>query len=381
MLDNVQRLFLLLVCAAVLPGCRAPAPQRERLADLANPQLLSAADISIAWQNQLPLKPEVTRRTWFSERLLTPAEEMKRLTILGDRLYALSDRNYLVSLNRHSGQLVFSRNMAPASFTVKGMDLHGNEIVSVIANRLVEIDPEFGTEKRASEVPYGIVGTAARNTGFFYLSGTDRRMHVMRADDKLRLFEVVASDNSMITSIIAADDFVVFGTDSGKVVAMTPDKPKQLWEFKAADAIAGQIVRHDGAIFAASKDTNIYKLDGSTGELLWKYPAGAILSVEPVVTQGVVYQHAGDKGLAAVDAADGRLLWQLEGGIDLLAVSSGKAYCITEDSQMAVMDNVTGRHVHTINLAGVSVYATNLVDSNIYVSDAAGLVACLKPLK
>jgi hypothetical protein len=75
------------------------------------------------------------------------------------------------------------------------------------------------------------------------------------------------------------------------------------------------------------------------------------------------------------------LIWQADLGLDLLAEADGKAYILTSDRKMVVMENQTGKQLHAVNFAGVSVYATNLTDSSIYVSDDAGLVACLRPVK
>jgi outer membrane protein assembly factor BamB len=382
MIKNVQRWILLSVVLG-LAGCAGTGGVKSETSEyLIDPQLLSAAGMEEVWHNQLPLKPAKTKKSFgIFKRETAPAEELKRLVVLGNRVYALSDQNYFMSLNRNTGNLVFSKNIAPASFAVRGMDLYGNEIVSVIANRLVEIDPEFGTEKKVSELPYGVVGTAARNSNFFYIAGTDNHLHVMRAYDKLPLFQVGADDDSTITAINAGDDYVVFGTSSGLIEAMEPDQKKRLWRFQAGAAVAGDIVRHKGAIYFASRDTNVYKLDGATGQLEWKYPAGAILEVEPLVTDNVVYQYAGRHGLAGIGVESGEMIWQVDKGVDLLAESNGKAYVITEDGKMVVMDNRTGRRLHAVNFAGVGVYATNVQDSKIYVGGDEGLVACIKPVE
>ncbi len=364
-----------------MAGCGGTAGVKSETSKyLIDPQLLSAAGMEEVWHNQLPMKPATMKKSWWIfNRQTAPAEDLKRLYVLGNRVYALSDRNYFMSLNRNAGNLIFSRNLAPANFAVRGMDLYGNEIVSVIANQIVEIDPELGSEKKVSELPYGVVGKAARNSNYFYIAGTDNYLHVMQAQDKLPLFQVRADDDSTITTINAADDFVVFGTNSGLIQAMEPGQRKGLWNFKAGAAVAGNIVRHNNSIYFASEDTNIYKLNGTTGELVWKYQAGAILEVEPLVTDNAVYQYAGDKGLAAVGIESGQLIWQVDTGVDLLSESTGKAHVITDEGKMVVMDNRTGKRVETVNFAGVGVYATNMQDSKIYVAGNDGLVACIKP--
>ena len=63
------------------------------------PKLLETANLKILWENKLPMKG---------------SESLERLFILGNRIYALSDRNYMVCLNREKGNVIFSRSVADA---------------------------------------------------------------------------------------------------------------------------------------------------------------------------------------------------------------------------------------------------------------------------
>ena len=67
------------------------------------------------------------------------------------------------------------------------------------------------------------------------------------------------------------------------------------------DKITAAIVKDNNDLYAASWDTNLYKLRASTGRLLWKYQLGGILKKSPRVTQTAVYQSAADRGVTAVD--------------------------------------------------------------------------------
>jgi outer membrane protein assembly factor BamB len=209
----------------------------------------------------------------------------------------------------------------------------------------------------------------------------DRRVHALRADDKVRLFRVSAENDSAVVSIVADENFVVFATDGGNVVSFTADGPKQLWQFYAAEAVVGPIVRDESSLFVASKDTNIYQLDIRTGRLIWKYRTAAVLDRGPVVTGSVVYQYIRDKGLAAIDKKSGRSLWQLAKGVDLLTEAGGKAYVITDGRMLVVMDNKKGRKLYSVNFAGVSRYTANTGDSKIYIANEDGRVACIKPIE
>ena len=331
---------------------------------LVSPELLGAGKLKMLWENKLPMKS---------------SESLDRLFILGNRIYALSDRNYMVCLNREKGSVIFSRSFAEPGLPVVGLQLYKDELFSIIGNKLTEISLEFGTEQNVTPLHFGIACPAARNSSYFYVAAVDKRVHALRSDDKVKLFEVAAENDSPITSIIADENFVIFATDAGNVISITPDRPKRLWQFDAAGGIAKPIVRDEKAIFAASRDTNIYKLDIHTGKLLWKYQTAAMLQKGPQLTKETLYQYAHGEGMTAIEKETGKFLWQLAEGLDLLAEDKGKAYVITNNSELIVMDNKKAKQLYSINFAPVSRYASNLMDSNIYIADTTGRIACLIP--
>lgn len=334
---------------------------------LVSPELLEHAKLKILWQDQLPIKK---------------GENLERLFIVGNRIYALSDQNYMVSLDRVKGKVIFSRPIAAAGLPVVGLELYQDKLISVIGNRLVEIDPETGIENRAKYMEFGIVCPAARNSSYFYVSGADRRLHTLHADNRVQVFEVAAENDSMITSIIADEAFVVFGTDAGNVISITPDRPKRLWQFDAADAIAGPIVRDGMSLFFANKDTNVYRVDmvePMWAKLVWKHQVPGVLQMPPRVTPEVVYQYTGSGGLTAINKQSSKFMWRLPEGVDLSMEARGKAYVITNARTLVVMDNTTGKLLYSVNFAAVSRFAANTTDSRIYIADERGRLACLEP--
>jgi outer membrane protein assembly factor BamB len=359
------RLVLLVsffVFCAVLESTAMEGSSRH----LVSRELLKQAELEILWETKLPIKR---------------GESLERLFILGNRIYGLSDQNFMVSLNRETGNVIFSRSIAEVGFPVVGLGLYKDELFSVAGNKLVEINPESGTERSAKRLGFGVTCPAARNSSYFYVGGTDRRMHVLRSEDKVQVFEVAAESDSMITSIVADENSVVFATDDGNVISITPDKSKRLWQFDAAGGIAWPIVRDGESLFAASGDTNVYRLNARTGKFVWKYQTGAKLEKGPQVTQGVVYQYVRDEGLVAIDKESHERIWQLAEGVDLLAEADGKAYVITKVGTLVVMDNKKAKQLCSVDFAGVSRYASNVADSRIYIADKSGRIACLQPIK
>jgi hypothetical protein len=360
--------FILSVCILVLCNSTKSISSESNSWWLVSPELLKHARLEIVWQTQP----------------LVGNERLKDMHILGNRIYALSNRNYIVSLYREKGSVIFERPFAPLGFRIVGLELYNDELFSIVGSTLVEVNPEFGTERSSKSLEFGIVCPAARNSSYFYVSGIDGRIHTLRADDKVQVFEVAADNDSMITSIIADDNFVIFGTEGGNVVSITPDGPQKLWQFDAADSIAGRIVRDGNSLFFASKDTNVYRVDivdTSKSEFVWKYQTEAILDESPRVTAEVVYQHVRYKGLDAINRQNGKLMWEVPGGVDLLAETAGKAYVITNKGRLVVMDNKKAKRLYSMNFAGISKYTANTADSKIYIANEAGRIACLRPIE
>lgn len=349
-------------------GLEVPPPPAPRgSGTLLSPILLDHANLKSVWELTLPLKK---------------GEKFVALTLLGDRLYLRSDQNYLWSLDRATGKVVFSRSLAPAGIPVLGLTPYENSLLSVIGNRFVELDLGSGQEQRVSDLELSIVAPPVRNGEFLYIGAADRRLHVFRIKDLVRVFRVTADDDSLVTTVVADDSLVAFGTDAGDLVGMTPDAPKKLWSFKVPGAVAGPVIRDGNSFYFASSDTNVYRVDvdGGNAVLAWKHQTEAVLDRPPRVTKDFVYQYAVGRGLTALAKQTGKVAWSLREGTDLLAEVGTRAYVITKDRTLTVMDNAAGRKLFAANFAPVTDHAANTVDARIYLTDDTGRAICLEPI-
>ncbi|MFC1633716.1 PQQ-binding-like beta-propeller repeat protein [Planctomycetota bacterium] len=359
--------FMSLLALCALQNSFAVESSSRRLI---SSELLKHANLKVFWENELPIKD---------------TESVKQMLILGNRVYVVSDKDYIISLNRENGKIVFAKTFKPAGLLAGGFKLYQDELVYVSGSRLIQIDAELGTERTSTDLGFGVTCPAARNSSFFYVAGADNRLHILREDDKVQIFEVSADNDSMITSVLADEAFVIFATATGNIICMNPHNSTRFWQFDAFDAIAGPIVRDWASLFFASKDTNVYRVDmvGPMGQqqLIWKYQTAAILDQAPRVTQQVVYQPVRGKGVTAIDKETGAFMWSVPGGVDLLAEHRNRAYVMTKTGTLTVMDNAKARKLYSVNFAGVSQYAANIADEKIYVSDKRGRMACLQPLE
>lgn len=342
-----------------------PMPAADDSRWLVSRSKLDPTDLKIVWQFNLPLAEN---------------ETLDQLRVFGNRLYALSSRNYLSCLNRADGNVMFSSVVAPPGLPLNGLEFHEGELLTIVGSKLIEISADAGTEQTSTHITSGVTCPVVRNDSFFYVAGGDKRLHALRADNKVQLFEVAAESDSVITSVLADKEFVIFATEKGNVICISPDKPVKLWHFNAPGAIAG-IVRDSNSLYIACRDTNIYRLDLTSGKLQWKYQTQAILDAAPQTGDKVIYQRIPDVGLIALEKQTQKLLWSLDGGLGLLAESGDKAFVITERGVLVAMNNVKAKELYSVDIGKPVKYAANTADSKIYIADAQGRLACLEPAR
>jgi outer membrane protein assembly factor BamB len=326
---------------------------------------VAPTDLKIVWQFNLPL---------------SASETLDRLVVTDNRLCALSSRNYLTCLNRTDSKVVFTILVAPTGLPVVGLESYKGEMVTMVGDKLIIINAESGVEKTPTRITCGTTCPVVRNDSFFYVAGSDKCIHVLKADNKVQVFEVAADNGSPITTVLAEEDFIVFATEAGNVVSVAAGRPAKLWQFDAPAAIAGAIVRDANSLYFACRDTNIYRLELSSGHLLWKYQMQAIPDTAPQPGKKVVYQRIPGVGLIALDKETAQKpLWQVPDGMGLLAESGDKAFVITKAGVLVAMDNTKAKKLYSVDIGQPVKYATNSTDSMIYIADAKGRLACLQP--
>ncbi len=363
---NMTKSGFLPLTVALLVICAAPLLAQDESRWLVARSLIEPTDLRIVWQQNLPLGK---------------SETLDQLHIFGNRLCALTSKNYLSCLNRNDANVIFSSSIAPAGLPVENLQAFQDELITIVGSKLLEISSDLGAEKTSMQITSGVTCPIVRNESFFYIAGSDKRIHVQKAENKVQVFEVAAENDSLITSILAEEDFVIFATEAGNVISIMPDKPVKLWQFDAAGAIVPPIVRGSTSLYFACEDTCVYRIDLSNGELLWKYQTGAILDNSPQIGQRAVYQPIPEVGLTAVRKDSAKLLWELPDGLDLLAEDGDRAFVVTKSGQIVAMDNIKSKKLYSIDIGQPLEYVTNTADAKIYIADAKGRLACLEPIR
>lgn len=352
----MKKLFVILLLFSICSLC----PGQE--AGMLDGALLKKAGLSLSWQGSIALRGD---------------EKISEMWKVDDKLFVLTNKNYFYSINDADGQIFFGIQIAPKGLPVYKPEMIGDELLMLAANKILVIDPVIGSIKGSYDPGFTSVCRPVKKDENLLMIGSDKRIHLVRYSDKLRLGNITADDGSSITSVIATDNSAFMATENGAVICFDIGLKRKYWHFDTEDAITADLVYNDGSVFASSEDTKLYNLSAADGSVNWIFMAGRPLSSSARIGDDVVYQFAKYKGLYGIDAASGDKLWVVGDGLDVLADKDGKGFVFTSNDTIDVMDNINKKKLYSINVTGVDNFVTNSPDNKIYLADGMGRVACL----
>jgi len=364
MMRRIKTLVVVVLTMAIAPTVGFGQYQVPR--PLVSPELAGRAGLEILWWQDLPVDD---------------FEKLQDLYLIEGNLYLLTNRNYMYVLQSNTGKDLWNKSIGPVGSPILGFEKFEDKLVTVVGSKFIELSVATGELMRAEQLKVGVTAAVSRNSNYVYLPGIDQRLHVLRADDLVKLFEVGIGDGGAINSVLASEKYVLISTDAGTVVRMHPSESRRDWRFDASDTIVGDIVQDVNSVYVTSRNSNLYKLDLLTGKFMWKFSGAALLQESPVKTEQMVYQYCQDKGLAAVNKKNGEPVWWLKEGRQFLCESGGRSYVFTKNGKLAVMDNVAGELLYKVNFRNVSNCVSNTQNSRIYVADESGRLCCLRPVE
>jgi len=349
-------------------GCNEPevVPPKVLAVLALDKAALAEAELKVVWDRRVPIDEKV--------------DSIKQMYVVADKLYVQSTFNQLLCLDRQNGELLFARSIGSPGLPIFEPQLYGNTLLVVAGNKLYEIDSRTGLDLSVMPLPFNATTAATRNSSYIFIAASDERLHVLSPENKIEIFNIASDGDCPITSVEADEKFVSFATQGGDVVVIAPDSRKKLWSYKTDEKVTAMIVKSGSDLFVSGQDTKLYKIDAVQKEVDWQYLSGAVLVDSAKVTNDTVYQLVRGHGLAALSRQDGKLKWMLPEADSLLAQKANRAYVVGSEQKIIVIDNISAKKLHKVNLSGLFKYAVNTEDDKIYVADETGQIFCLEAM-
>ena len=109
-----------------------------------------------------------------------------------------------------------------------------------------------------------------------------------------------------------------FGSQDGKVYAVSLDTGEMIWEFETGAAIVASPVIHKNLLIIGSFDRKLYALGLSDGQPRWEFAANNWWWAKPVSSGKAIFAPAMDGKVYALDE-NGSLLWEHDLGAPIVS--------------------------------------------------------------
>ena len=192
----------------------------------------------------------------------------------------------------------------------------------------------------------------------------------------LKLIWKFKAGGPVTSSPAVVDGQVIFGSNDGKVYAISAGNGKLNWIFATGGAMEASPLILEGIVYIGSSDTFLYALKTENGELIWKYKTGdRVLGapnwfVAPDDKSKKIVFGSYDASLYCLDSASGELVWNYETGSYINGtptVSDGNIIFGGCDGNIYVLSSKDGSVRRTIRLNAYIAGSAAVINGNVYL--------------
>jgi outer membrane protein assembly factor BamB len=189
-----------------------------------------------------------------------------------------------------------------------------------------------------------------------------------------------------LSSAVANDDFVYFGSSDSNIYALDINSGEMAWSYKTNGSIHSSPAISNNVLVTGSWDSNIYGLNAATGEENWIFSTGKDfetyiwlgVQASPSIDNDVVYIGSRDAKFYALDLNTGDSLWTKD-AFDrswmpsTAAIDSNAIYTGSSDSfSFFSMDRNTGEINYATNTKAYTFSSPAIDDEMAYIGSANG---------
>jgi outer membrane protein assembly factor BamB len=170
--------------------------------------------------------------------------------------------------------------------------------------------------------------------------------------------------------------------NAGHLVALWPEDGERVWSAALGGAVAAPFAAHQGYLYAAAADEQLYAVQAATGQVAWQQPLAGSAAGWPVAHEGLVVCATAKGELAAFDAGTGESRWQaglpapaaappaVRNGQVACACADGSLHCFSLDGQPAA-NLATGVPQPVALLPAPNGFLLQAADGGLHFTDGA----------
>jgi len=124
---------------------------------------------------------------------------------------------------------------------------------------------------------------------------------------------VFSSDANIISTPAAANDLIIVGNQSGKMIALSMKNGKQKWSYQTGGSIFSSPAVSNGYVVFGSCDGKIYCLNLKDGHLSWHKETGASVLGSPLISGDTIFIGGSNHTFMAINLNFATFFWKFSG--------------------------------------------------------------------
>lgn len=389
---QVRNLALVALVAAVTPISAASADDRDdalaaRKATLDRkyafgPSPAAAIDYRIAWQT-------------------STGDEPKRIDLVDDDVYVLSDRNRLTRIDSGSGSQVWTTIAADPLDAVWGVTAgipragdqpfgqNDDDRIYVTSDPVVYVvDHKTGAVVDRQDLER-IPSTDVIRYGKYLIFGSRMGQVVWHQFTVGQAWRANQLKGPMVSSpILVGDNGIAAASEGGTFLMLDAKSAGRIWGERLFDGVTAPLAAGGGKVFAAGKDQYLWAFDARSGATSWRYFTESPLTEPPTyvdVDGGRVLQWVPSEGLVCLEAdptnaVEGRKVWTLPGvsGRSIGRINGDVALWDADARMLRLVDVSQGAVTRTMPLPQIEMLSMD--GETIFAVAGDGRVVRLDPI-
>ena len=320
---------------------------------------------------------------WQFQVPLDPGQRVTDVYLVDDQLYVCTRDGCAFAVHAYSGALRWMRQVTQGGYRLSRPVHFGRQVIFVTPGELVAYDRVYGDGLERRWVT-GLGATApAADAKSFYTGGSRKRIYSFSGKDLSSEWEVICSDR-VVGQMAVHEGLLYFATIDGQVYAVKPVQRTAVWaQFPrtSGDVAAGVAVSSAG-VFVPSHDRSLWLFDPTYGNEIWRTRLSAPLDETPVVFDEIAYQFNDADGVVAIKIREPddqqRILWKVRGARHVVTETDDFVYLLTRDQTLAVVQREEGQVVREIATPGLSMTTPVVGDTALYLFGEDGRIFCAK---
>lgn len=366
--------------AVILVLALWPAMHHSATADMLPSSTLDYLDMQRFWQGRLPL---------------AGGEQIVRVALLDDNLYALTDGNRAYAVHAHTGVLRWSRAVVDPELTVRGPS-HADQFVFFttpggvrVLNRstgepageprklrgvVIEVTHDTAEINIGSlhgvrlgnilEIHYPGPSSDIVGPGFAQMRVTSikprrakGRLAQVKAERRPQSGDVVAAEVVLplpsvelpfaaSSAAIADDEWIYVGAANQRFYCLNILSGFERWQLRTPRTVAATPVLYGDDLYFAGQDGLVVSCTKNNRVKNWTFQTEGPIFANPLVTDDLVYIASSDRSLYCLDRRTGQRRWRqrFDNPLDKAPIlSEGRAYLSVPQTGLVVLDAARGK--------------------------------------